>query len=301
MDTEHLKDFLTVAKYKNFSKAAEALYIGQPALSRRITGLEKQLGVQLFLRNSKTVELTAAGMVLQKEAGQILEQMEHLLEKLHAAGLGRGSVRVLTMGYISEHINQAIKRAAAAMPGCEVELDVLIPSAQGDGRQPVECDVAFVLGSCAESKAARKKTVLLEAAPYAFLMPAGHRLSRLDEVRPGDLSGETLFLLEVGKTPKMIQGLLDATAACGPRQAVFRKTLHSIALDVSMGKGIAFLPAFEAEKYTRLFDSLAYRPAAGLPVEGGVFLTWEEGRNPAADHFARTFLKLWEAAEPEQN
>lgn len=65
-----------------------------------------------------------------------------------------------------------------------------------------------------------------------------------------------------------------------------------------MGKGIGFLPAFEAEGRCRLSGGLVCRPAAGLPVGAGVFLTWgEERQDPATDRFIRTFLKLWGTAE----
>ena len=63
MDYRHLRYFMEVASQKSFSKAARNLHISQSAISRMIKSLEDEMGVILFVRNAKTVELTAAGTV----------------------------------------------------------------------------------------------------------------------------------------------------------------------------------------------------------------------------------------------
>lgn len=294
MDTEQIRDFLAVSRYKNFSKAAEALFIGQPALSRRISALERQLGVQLFLRSNKAVELTRAGEILLEEAPHIMEQLEQLEEKMQAAGQGTlGSLRVSTMGHLSDRISQVIKRTLAALPDCEVEMEVLVPDEQHDGMQPVDADIAFLLGNYASDRPGARHAIPLEDAPFSFLLPAGHPLARLEAIRPEDLGQERLVLLKVSRLPAQIQSLLQALPQ-GAGQVAFKRNLASVAFDVEMGKGIGFLPAFEAEERCRLNDHLTCRPAVGLPVEVGVFLVWEgEKKNPAAERFIRTFLKLW--------
>ena len=295
MDTEQIRDFLTVARYRNFSKAAEALYIGQPALSRRISALERQLGVQLFLRSSKAVELTRAGEILQEESQHIIEQLEQLEEKMQAAGQGvTGSIRVTMIGHLSDRILQVIKRTIAALPQCEVELDVLIPDEQCDGIQPMDADVAFLLGNYSGDKTSQDHVIPLEDVPFSFLLPVDHPLARLSEIRPADLKKEKLLLLKVGRIPSQIQGLLQALPKENECQAIFKRNIASIVLDVEMGKGIGFLPMFEAQERCQLEDRLICRPASGLPVEVGVFLTWgKKKKNPASERFLRTFLKFW--------
>lgn len=300
MDTEQIRDFLTVARYKNFSKAAEALYIGQPALSRRISALERQLGVQLFLRSNKAVELTPAGVILQKEAQYIVEQLEQLEEKMQAAGQGaHGSIQVITMGHLSDRISQAIKDTIAAMPDCDVELEVLIPHEQNDGRHPLDSDVAFlVMDIHSPEKTSQRHMVPLEDIPFSFLLPAAHPLARLEEIRPENLLGENLLFLKIGRVPNQVQSLIWAVPGKGFCHTVFKRNLASIALDVELGKGIGFLPTFEAEERCRLTSGLACRPAAGLPAEAGIFLVWKaEQENPVTKRFVHTFLKLWGSAE----
>lgn len=300
MDTEQIRDFLAVARYKNFSKAAESLYIGQPALSRRISALERQLGVQLFLRSNKAVELTKAGEILREEAQHIIEQLEQLEEKMQAAEQGvTGSIRVTTMGHLSDRVLQVIKRTIAALPDCEVELDVLIPNEQGDGMQPSDADVSFRLGMYSEDKTIQNHVIPLEDAPFSFLLPVDHPLARLTEIRPEDLKQEKLLLLRVPRVPVQIQSLLQAIPRENGCQAFFKRNLASIALDAEMGNGVGFLPAIEAQGRCQLSDRLTSRPAVGLPVEMGVFLSWEEKKKtPATERFIRTFLKLWGNGSP---
>ena len=300
MDTEQIRDFLTVARYKNFSKAAESLYIGQPALSRRISALERQLGVQLFLRSNKAVELTKAGEILREEAQHIIEQLEQLEEKMQAAEQGvTGSIRVTTMGHLSDRVLQVIKRTIAALPDCEVELDVLIPNEQGDGMQTSDADVSFRLGMYSEDKTIQNHVIPLEDAPFSFLLPVDHPLARLTEIRPEDLKQEKLLLLRVPRVPVQIQNLLQAIPRENDCQAAFKRNLASIALDAEMGNGVGFLPAIEAQGRCQLSDRLTSRPAVGLPVEMGVFLSWEEKKKtPATERFIRTFLKLWGNGSP---
>ena len=300
MDTEQIRDFLAVARYKNFSKAAESLYIGQPALSRRISALERQLGVQLFLRSNKAVELTKAGEILREEAQHIIEQLEQLEEKMQAAEQGvTGSIRVTTMGHLSDRVLQVIKRTIAALPDCEVELDVLIPNEQEDGMQPSDADVSFRLGMYSEDKTIQNHVIPLEDAPFSFLLPVDHPLARLTEIRPEDLKQEKLLLLKVPRVPVQIQSLLQAIPRENGCQAFFKRNLASIALDAEMGNGVGFLPAIEAQGRCQLSDRLTSRPAVGLPVEMGVFLSWEEKKKtPATERFIRTFLKLWGNGSP---
>lgn len=78
MDYRHLKYFMEVAEQRSFSKAARNLHISQSAISRMIKALEEEMGVTLFLRNAKTVEITAPGTIFLNYAKRCLFIFEHL-------------------------------------------------------------------------------------------------------------------------------------------------------------------------------------------------------------------------------
>ena len=80
MDTKSLRCFLAVAETLNFSRAAESIYLSQPALSLRINALEEELGTKLFLRTRQQVYLTAAGSALLPEVQEILARIDSLAE-----------------------------------------------------------------------------------------------------------------------------------------------------------------------------------------------------------------------------
>lgn len=76
MELRELKYFLAVTREQSISKAAEALYITQPNLSRQMQNLEKEIGQQLFIRGTKKITLTEAGRLLRKRAEEIIELYE---------------------------------------------------------------------------------------------------------------------------------------------------------------------------------------------------------------------------------
>ncbi|OLQ95506.1 LysR family transcriptional regulator [Vibrio ponticus] len=95
MDSKHLKHFVTVAEFGHFTQAAKALHIAQPALSISIKKFEQQLGMTLFRRNERKVELTDEGKVLLKHAKRVLQQIDDAkLAMDELKGLEKGEVRL---------------------------------------------------------------------------------------------------------------------------------------------------------------------------------------------------------------
>lgn len=86
MDIQKLTAFLCVARHQNFTKASEELFISQPALSKKISDFEKELGVKLLERNNRLVALTPAGKTLFHEAPPILDALDGLTKKVQHIG-----------------------------------------------------------------------------------------------------------------------------------------------------------------------------------------------------------------------
>jgi LysR family transcriptional regulator, benzoate and cis,cis-muconate-responsive activator of ben and cat genes len=89
MDTRQLRYFVTVAEERNIGRAAQRLHMSQPPLTRQIQQLEAQLGVALFIRLSRGVELTDAGKELLRDARSISSMMEAATERAQRAGKGQ--------------------------------------------------------------------------------------------------------------------------------------------------------------------------------------------------------------------
>lgn len=103
MELRHIRYFITLAEELHFRKASERLFIAQPALSRQIIELEKELGVQLLKRDKRNVSLTLAGKHLQNEGYKILKQMETLQNTL--SDQGKTINGTLHIGHIGSAIN----------------------------------------------------------------------------------------------------------------------------------------------------------------------------------------------------
>ncbi len=128
MDTKSLRCFLAVAENLNFSRAAESIYLSQPALSLRIHALEEELGVKLFLRTRQQVYLTAAGSALLPEVQEILARLDALPELARQGGeaeeLAGGKLSLLLDSAMPEEMLNQVMEAFTRF--CEQYPDVAV-------------------------------------------------------------------------------------------------------------------------------------------------------------------------------
>src|ERR1700736_166836 len=97
MELRHLRYFVAVAEALNFTKASARLRVAQPALSRQMTDLEDEIGVDLFKRSPRGVTLTAEGQLFLEEARELLKRADDAFRKVRA--LARGEYGELHVGY----------------------------------------------------------------------------------------------------------------------------------------------------------------------------------------------------------
>lgn len=195
MELRHLRYFVAIAEERSFTRAAERLWVAQPGLSTQIRRLELELGVKLFDRHARGVELTAAGTLF-------LERARHALAAADVAGatgrdLVSGVVGAVRLGVASEacwhRLPAVLDRFARERGG--VELTVIEGYAGTlwrdlrDGR--LDALVAF-----AGSASADLRTLALDSEPWEALIGRGHRLAGIGPVAATDLSGERIVVTE---------------------------------------------------------------------------------------------------------
>ena len=114
MNTEELKTFIFLSKVKNFTLAAEQMFIAQSTVTNRISELEKEVGKRLFSRGSKTVTLTEEGKIFLKYAERIIELQETSVEEMNAVSaysrkFAVGAINATYESYVRPLINNCLK------------------------------------------------------------------------------------------------------------------------------------------------------------------------------------------------
>jgi DNA-binding transcriptional LysR family regulator len=241
IELRHLTYFVTVAQKLNFSRAAEALHVAQPAISQQIKALEDELGVQLFDRMGKRVALTRAGEVLLPQAYQILAAVERAANEVRELGqLVRGSASLGAPPTVSTHLLPArLTQFKTLYPGLEVALREAGTQSLLAMIEAGQLDLAIV--------ATEHLPPLVELVPFReedYVLAVGllHPLSRQRSVRLADLAGEAFILFPEGY--KLREVTLTACRAAGfePKVALDGGAMQSALEFVAAGLGVALVP-----------------------------------------------------------
>lgn len=193
MDFHHLKYFVEVADQKSFSKAARNLHISQSAISRTIKALEDELGVVLFMRNAKSVELTDGGTIFLTHAKRVVFMFEHLkVDFENEFRLEQGSILIglppITDAPIFAQLLGEFKRA---YPQIELEL-------YEHGSKKIEISVQEGLIDigiiCTKPNAKEFESFYLTSDPLCVILPRDNPLAKEKEISLDMLSEESFVL-----------------------------------------------------------------------------------------------------------
>ena len=199
MTVMELRCFIAVAKQLSYMKAAKSLYISQPAVSRHIISLEKELGTILLYRNKQYVSLTASGTRFLSEAEDIIERID--LAKYNVQNnIGDEVLNVGCVSSIQIHGLSAIYRAFHTV--CpDVTISNTEISALDYRRVSVgdHLDIAFVPGGIVYDSMFTSASLIyhrLYKGKLVCVLPANHSLASKSSITLDDLAGETLILLD---------------------------------------------------------------------------------------------------------
>lgn len=146
MEFRHLKYLLAVGKELHFAKAAEKLFITQPALSKQIMQLEDELGTKLLNRTKRSVSLTPAGKYLMDEADYIINHLNRVVDATKRKGEGEaGEIRVGFVGSAMQSIiPELLEQMSKIHPNIHASLDELDNKDQLDAIARDKLDIGFV-------------------------------------------------------------------------------------------------------------------------------------------------------------
>ncbi|HWQ12235.1 MAG TPA: transcriptional regulator CynR [Roseiflexaceae bacterium] len=297
MELRQLRYFLTVAEEGHFTRAAERLYISQPALSQQIRQLEAELGAVLLDRAGRRVRLTDSGEVVAHYARRALQELDAAQVALgELAGLRRGSLAVGVVQTVNAYLMpRAVAAFATAHPGISLRVEERAAGAIESGLLAGELHlgVGFVPPADREIEA---EALFSEA--LVLIVAEEHPLAAREYVEVRELDGQPMVLLAPAFCTRRLWDSCAQQAGARPRVLVEMNTIGGVLASVRRTAAATVLPAL----------ALAADPPPGLhgiPLvnptpQRTVGLLYRRGgyRCTAARAFAALFRDVAGAATP---
>lgn len=286
----HVRDlryFVTVAEELHFTRAAERLYVSQPALSKQVRALERQLGVELLRREPQGVTLTAAGTALLPHARRVLDAWSEGAAALEAArAVARGTLVVgMSTSPGRGGLLPAIRsRFTAAHPETVLRLRQVSWEDPTAGLADGGADVAFVWLPLPD--AGRYGWTVVAQEPRLVALPESHPLAARAEVDFTDLLEEPFLALPASAGPLRDHWLaLDERGGRLPRIGAEIASTEETYEALVAGLGVCLVAAGNAPLVS--LGSVVTRPVRGLPPSRYA-LAWrrEDGGRPLVQAYA---------------
>ena len=247
MKIRYMKEFIKIAEVLNFSRAAELLYMTQPALSRHVAIIEENMGVQLLNRTTHAVELTVVGKMVYQEFCKIVSQYDTLIAsaKQYSEGFV-GEVKVGILYYAIDEYMTAVHRhfkknypqislSVASHQSSTVMSDLL------SGNIDVGITMNFGPFGQAENEGIISHDFSKER--MVLIVSADHPFTRKESVDISELSGETYIYIkrEIPEFNIFLKNYLTSNNAI-PAKTVYTEQIDTLAFDICETNGVSLMP-----------------------------------------------------------
>jgi DNA-binding transcriptional LysR family regulator len=288
MEFRHLRTIVAVARHRSFTKAAEELYLAQSAISQQIRRLEAEIGIQIFRRSSRSVEITEEGKVILAHAQRVLAEFDDLQGELEAlTGVMRGTVRIGGVYPFGAYdLYGVLADYRAQFPGVAIHMvedtqDEMLAMLRQD-----ELDCAFASVDPDAIGADYAGTLLWEEE-FVVLAAPDHPFAGQPHVTLAELVDEDLIAYRDNSALRRRFESALGRRGFEPRNAFVCTEMNAVRALASKGLGVAVVPRSVAE-----LDGppVVLRPFRPEPVTWPVALVWRsDRRQPPA---AKAFLAL---------
>lgn len=297
MDLHSLRQFVAVAQELHFGRAAQRLGMAQPPLSQAVRRLEAKVGLQLFNRTRRRVELTDAGRYLLGEAQRLLTQAQGVQSTMQAIAQGQaGEVRI---GYSAPAIHGflagELRRFRNDHPDIRLALRELTSDEQIVELQARRLHVGF-LQLFGDGDGLFSDVIFRE--PFLLAIPRRHALARKRTIRLRDLNQVECIRFPRDVRPSYQRWILQVMRDQGlePQVSVESTSGYANVALVSAGHGVSFAP----RSMTRWpYPGVVYRPFADPlpPIQS--HMVWAE--SPPPPHVQRLLAFMRQRSRATQN
>jgi LysR family transcriptional regulator, benzoate and cis,cis-muconate-responsive activator of ben and cat genes len=296
MELRQLRYFVAVAEELHFGHAARRLRIAQPALSRQVQSLERELEVQLLLRNRRRVQITPAGQVFLERSRLLLARAEDAVLAAQRASVGvSGSLNLGFVGSATYDVLPAVLRAFRhSAPQVDLTLSEMTVHAQLEALTEKRIDIGL-LRLPARTEGLVFRTVSNE--PLYVALPSSHPLAQHSVLRLAALTGEPFVLYPDHPRPSWTEFVVGLCQQAGFQPIIVQRTVEiqtTLSL-VAAGIGITIVPACVGNIPRR---DVVYRRLIGVRARTQLLVAYRElDRSPVVQSFLKV---LWQAIRSQK-
>ena len=294
----HIRCFISVAEELHFRRAAEKLGIAQPALSRTIKDLESELGLTLFERTNRSVQITRAGSAFLHGCRAVINAMDRAVDT--ARRVDQGQIGSLRIGYtdaaIANVLPGIVKSFQRRQPDIALQLNHEVTVSQLRKLEEGELDVCFATGPFNH---ADYRQLLVCSEPFVCVTHGDHPLARRSGIRLAELAGENFVHGAPKEWEIFYSCLIPLCRRAGfvPRIVQQGRTTADILGLVSCAMGVTILTASMCEVYG---SGLAMIPLDDVEEMLQTVAIWQASSNhPPKQHFLDHLLDSLDIAQSE--
>ncbi len=287
-DLRQLRSFVAVAEELHFGRAAVRLGIAQPPLSQQIRRLEERLGVPLFVRTRRSVELTPVGELLLEGARPLLAHARELEDTIrNAEDMEGGTVRLGFVGSAAyDVVPTLVRRARVDLPGLSVIAVELPTTRQLAALRRGSLDAGIVRLPVEDE--ATLERLPLTSDPTVAAVPDTHPLAGRARIALAELAGEPFIIWSRRNNPRAHDDVIEACRDAGfaPRVVQEPGEIDTMLSLVAAGLGVALVPG--SMRRIRP-NGVRYPSLEGRPIPISLALMWNTQRaGPAVRHLVET-------------
>ena len=291
MELRHLRTIAAVARHRSLTKAGDELFLTQSAVSQQVRRLEEELGVEVFHRTSRRVELTSAGHVILAHAQRVLAEVDGLHSELEElTGLLSGQLRIGGVYPTGPYdLFSMLADFRAAHPGVAVHM---VEDTQDDtiaALRKDDLDCAFIAHD-PDAFGEEFDASLLWTDELVVAIPPGHPLAAEDRVSFEQLACEDLIAYRENSAIRRRLERKMADSGLEPRNAFICTEMAAVRALASRGLGVAVMPRSVAEEPGPPIELRALAPGR---LTWPVALVWRSARrqSPAGKAFLKVALE----------
>jgi DNA-binding transcriptional LysR family regulator len=297
MELRQLRTIAAVARHRSLTKAGDELFLTQPAVSQQIRRLEEELGVDVFHRTSRRVELTPEGQVILGYAERVLAELDGLQSELEdITGLLSGQIRIGGVYPTGPYdLFAMLAEFRSAYPGVAIHM---VEDTQEDTLDALRSDELECAFMAHDPDALGDEFVanLLWMDELVVALPVGHPLATEARIGFDQLASEDLIAYRENSAIRRRLESKMAERGIEPRNAFICTEMAAVRALASRGLGVAVMPRSVAEQAG---PPIELRPLAPERLTWPVALVWRTARrqSPAGKAFLEVALEYAQRTE----